>query len=93
MCWYQRDSVVGSSPTGGAKKKALASASAFFNEAHLRCMKNEAAFGYEAWLRHTESLKCASLRGATRRFIRARRVHHIGVSRCFINYKNCNFAL
>ena len=34
--------VVGSSPTGGAKKKALAKASAFFNEAHLRCMKNEA---------------------------------------------------
>ena len=27
---------------GGAKKKALAKASAFFNEAHLRCMKNEA---------------------------------------------------
>ena len=26
----------------------------FFNEARLRCMKNEAAFGYEAWLRHME---------------------------------------
>ena len=31
------------------------------NEAHLRCMKNEAAFGYEACLRHTEKLECASL--------------------------------
>ena len=32
----------GSSPVDCTKKKALASASAFFNEAHLRCMKNEA---------------------------------------------------
>ena len=24
-------------------------------------MKNEAAFGYEAWLRYTEKLECASL--------------------------------
>ena len=46
---------------GLTQKKALAIASAFFNEAHLRCMKNEAAFGYEAWLRHTENLECASL--------------------------------
>ena len=33
----------------------------FLNEAHLRCMKNEAAFGYEALLRNTEKLPCASL--------------------------------
>jgi len=28
-------------PAGGSQKKALASASSFFNEAHLRCMQNE----------------------------------------------------
>ncbi len=26
-----------------------------------RCMNNEAAYGYEAWLRHTERSECASL--------------------------------
>ena len=51
-----------------SQKKALAKASAFFNEAHLRCMKNEAAFGYEAWLRHTERLVAL-------RFMRASRAH------------------
>ena len=55
--------VAGSSPVIRSMKKALAKASAFFNEAHLRCIKNEAAFGYEACLRHTERLECASLHG------------------------------
>ena len=30
-------------------------------------MKNEVGFAYEAWLRHTEKLVCASLHGRCRR--------------------------
>jgi len=61
----------------------------FSTKRTLRCMKNEAACGYEAWLCHTEKPVCASLHGAMRRFIRAQlhrnwRVHHIGASRCFV---------
>ena len=48
----------------GEPEKALARAGAFFNELDLRCMKNEAAFSYEAWLRHTEKLVCDSLHGS-----------------------------
>ena len=33
------------------------------NEAHLRRMKNEVAYGYEACLRHINNEKCASLHG------------------------------
>ena len=55
-------------PRGSSPMFALASSRAhpigcflFFNEARLWRMKNEAAFGYEAWLRHIRT--CASLHG------------------------------
>ena len=54
--------VAGSSPAGGARKKHLQKQVLFSVKRTLRYMKNEAAFGYEAWLRHTEkiSLRFAS---------------------------------
>ena len=41
------------------EKSRLRKQSAFFNEAHLRCMKNEATFGYEALLRNIKNEKRA----------------------------------
>ena len=61
------------------QEKYACPARAWENEAHLRCMKNEAAYGYEAWLRHTKkvSVRFAScLRSKC--IIRAQRVLHIG---------------
>ena len=47
----------------------------FFNEAHLWCMKNEAAFGYEALLRNTKNEKRAlRFMAWARRFIEAIRL-------------------
>ena len=47
----------------------------FGNEAHRRCMKNEAAFGYEALIRNMKNEKCAlRFTAQTRRFIEAARL-------------------
>ena len=40
----------------------------------LRCMKNELGFAYEACLRHTEKLVCASLHGRCRRLLHGNEV-------------------
>ena len=40
----------------------------------LRCMKNEVGFAYEACLRHTEKLVCASLHGRCRRLLHGNEV-------------------
>ena len=54
--------VVGSSPTGGARKKPNAIALGFFQwSARTVHEKWSRASPYEAWLRHTERLECASL--------------------------------
>ena len=43
-----------------------------------RCMKNEASFAREAWLRHTENGGCASLHRSRRLLLHTRlRVLHI----------------
>ena len=68
------------SPTGHQKRKHFERSAFLFlvNEAHLRCMKNEAAFGYE------ECLTIHGERESALRFMRVQRVLHIGVSQCFI---------
>ena len=40
----------------------------------LRCMKNEVGFAYEACLRHTEKLVCASLHRRRRRLLHGNEV-------------------
>ena len=40
----------------------------------LRCMKNEVGFAYEACLRHTEKLVCASLHGRCKRLLHGNEV-------------------
>ena len=48
---------------------------AFGNEAHRRCMKNEAAFGYEALTRNMKNKKRAlRFMAQARRFVEAARL-------------------
>ena len=52
------------------QKKALANCKCFFSmKRTLWCMKNEAAYGYEAWLRHTEREVYSSISMAANYFI------------------------
>ena len=53
--------VVCSSHIVSSRKKPVRKNRLFSMKRTLQCMKNEAGFAYEAWLRHTESLVCASL--------------------------------
>ena len=78
------------STSRGSQKQALAIASAFFNEAHLRCMKNEAG------LRPVKRAFGTRRRKSALRFMRASRAHRGNEvaasylrSKCFID----NFAL
>ena len=76
---------LGSEPSRGSQKKALASASVFFNEAHLRRMKNDAGLC---------PMKCGFAtcgRGGALRFMFAKQTHHTSFasasyrrSRCFV---------
>ena len=77
--------VAGSSPAGGARKKTVFDG-LFSMKRTLRCMKNEAAYGYEAWLRHTEK---SSLRFASYERMRVHRGNEVAASylrsKCFID--------
>ena len=88
--------VVGSSPTGGARKKHLQFASAFFNEAHLRCMKKEAglrpmkrACALRATAHGEVSVRFASCERKLRSDSRAHRGNEVDTSylrsKCFID--------
>jgi len=61
-------------PQQGEPKKALAKASAFFNEAHLRCIKNEAG------LRPMKRAFGTQGRGDALRFMFAKHTHHASVA-------------
>ena len=79
--------VAGSSPAGGARKKHLHFASAFFNEAHLMVHEKwSRASPYEAWLRHTEKI---SLRFASYERMGVHRGNEVAASylrsKCFID--------